>query len=191
MDPRLDQFLDLLFEWNRGVRLTAFSDRREALEHGITPSLAALPYLPEFGALLDIGSGGGFPAIPLALARPALRITCCEPAERKAAFLRLMGRELGLGLTVAEATAEAFLRGTPPCFNAVTVRGVRLKRPLLRLLREALLPEGALLVWTGGQTLNAYRLLFQAVGLTNVTESALSEGSTLLTGIVPRGTPEG
>jgi len=185
------ELMPAVLEWNRGVRLTAFSDRGDAQTHGIAPSLAALPFLPESGTILDIGSGGGFPAIPLALARPALRITCCEPAERKAAFLRLVGRELGLGLTVAEATAEAFLRGKAPAFDAVTVRGVRLKRPLVRLLRGAILPGGALLVWTGGETLKAYHKLFQSVGFTRLTEIPLSEGSTLLAGIVPRGTPEG
>lgn len=187
----MEKYLNLLFQWNKGVRLTAFADRAEATAHGVAPSLEALPHLPEAGEVLDIGSGGGFPALPLALARPALHITCCEPAKRKAAFLRFAGRELAPNLSVAEAMAEEFLRGKPAAFDAVTVRGVRLKRPLLRLLKGALLPGGALVVWTGGETLRAYRLLFESVGMVGLSERPLDEGSTLLCGNVPRGTPEG
>lgn len=191
MDPRTDQYLALLLAWNRGAGLTAFRNAEEADARGVRPSLQALPLLPESGAVLDVGSGGGFPALPLALARPGLRFTCCEPRPRKAAFLREAGRVLRLDLTVWEASVEEALRGCSASFSAVTVRGVRLRRPLLRGLRGALVPGGALLVWTGGETLGEYRQALHGLGFEGVEERPLVDGSVLLSGNVPRGTPEG
>lgn len=191
MDPRVEAYLKLLFAWNPGAGLTAFKDPAEALARGVAPALEALPLLPEAGDLLDVGSGGGFPAVPLALARPRLRVTCCEPAAKKAAFLREVSRALALGLSVKECSAEEFLRVGGSTFDAVTVRGVRLRRPLLRLLVGALGPGGGLLVWTGGDTLATYRAALEGLGLASVGALPLREGSALLHGNVPRGTSEG
>lgn len=191
MDPRLEQYLNSLFAWNPGAGLTAFRSLSEAEARGVAPALEALPLLPEAGAVLDVGSGGGFPAVPLALARPGLRFTCCEPAAKKAAFLREVSRVLALGLSVKECSAEEFLRGKGAAFDAVTVRGVRLRRPLLRLLAAGLHPGARLLVWTGGETLAAYREAFGLCGFAEIGALPLCEGSTLLHGNVPRGTPEG
>ncbi len=86
---------------------------------GVVPSLAIADELPRDGCLLDVGSGGGFPAIPLAIARPDLRVTCTEPSLQKAAFLREMAVQFGLNLSVETCPAEVFLRavagpaGTP------------------------------------------------------------------------------
>jgi len=191
VNPKTDRYMELLFAWNRGAGLTAFRDSVEAEARGVRPSLEALPLLPCEGTVLDVGSGGGFPALPLALARPGLRFTCCEPAARKAAFLREAGRALGLVLTVWESSAEEALREGTEVFDAITVRGVRLRRPLLRLLRRALSPGGHLLIWTGGETLREYRNAMSTLDFEAVEARALVDGSTLLSGSVPRGTPEG
>jgi len=191
VDPRIERYLELLFLWNRGAGLTAFRDPAEAMARGVCPSLEALPFLPEDGAVLDVGSGGGFPALPLALARPDLHFTCCEPAARKAAFLREVGRSLGVDLSIWETSAEEALREEAQRFEAITVRGVRLRKPLLRRLLGALVPGGRLLVWTGGDTLEEYRKTLSGLGLRGVESRSLADGSTLLSGAVPRGTPEG
>ncbi len=187
-DARLQAYLGLLFRWNPGAHLTAFRDPKEAAARGVEPSLAALPLLPEAGAVLDVGSGGGFPAVPLALARPDLRFTLCEPAPKKAAFLREAARALSLPLEVEERSAQELLGEGAGPFAAATARGVRLRRPLVKKILGAVIPGGRLLVWTGGETLPVYRGLLAAAGFEALEERPLAEGSTLLSGAVPRGT---
>jgi 16S rRNA G527 N7-methylase RsmG len=82
--------------------------------------LAGEPFLPATGALVDVGSGNGFPAVPLLLARPALSGVLLEPRERRWAFLREVGRELGLSAAVLREN----IREHVGSYAALTVRGV-------------------------------------------------------------------
>ena len=136
--PEVGEFLSLLFRWSGAVSLTAFRDGEEALAKGVLPSLEALPLLPAqpFRAL-DVGSGGGFPAVPLALARRDARWTLAEPSGRKCAFLREVSRTLGLPLEIREETAEVLLRRDEASFDLLTVRGVRLDRRRARALESS------------------------------------------------------
>ncbi len=188
---KLGRYLDMLFAWNRGAGLTAFKDRREALLKGVGTAEAALPLLPERGRVVDVGSGGGFPAVPIAIRRPALEFTLCEPAPVKAAFLRAASRDLDLRLEVVELQATEFLRQGNARFDAATVRGVKLRRPLLKELKRSILPGGALLVWTGSSQAPEYERALKGLGFLPGTPLQLSEGSLLLLARVPRGTSAG
>ena len=88
-------YRDLLLRWNQRVNLTAASTAAEIDEH-IADCLHLLPHLPRSGRLLDVGSGGGLPAVVIAIERPGLAITALEPTHKKHAFLRTAARELGL-----------------------------------------------------------------------------------------------
>ncbi len=187
-DEKLGRYLEMLFAWNKGAGLTAFKDRREALLRGVGTAEAALPLLPNLGTVVDVGSGGGFPAVPLAIRRPALEFTLCEPAPLKAAFLRAVSRELDLRLEVVELQASEFLRERPARFNAATVRGVKLRRPLLKSLRRSIMPEGTLLVWTGSSQAPEYETALKELGFLPSPPLQLKEGSLLLAASVPRGT---
>jgi 16S rRNA (guanine527-N7)-methyltransferase len=94
---RLLSYLDLLLAANVTMNLTAITDRAVAEVQHIGDSLTLLPYLP-VGALsiADVGSGGGVPGIPLAIARPDTRIVLIESTKKKAAFLQRMTTELNL-----------------------------------------------------------------------------------------------
>ncbi|MEC9466319.1 MAG: 16S rRNA (guanine(527)-N(7))-methyltransferase RsmG [Myxococcota bacterium] len=72
--------------WNARTNLTAITDDRSAAAHHYADSLAAQKYLKS-GPVLDIGSGGGFPGIPLAIARPDLEVTLLEPRRKRVSFL--------------------------------------------------------------------------------------------------------
>src|SRR5262245_10579524 len=98
--PELDRYLALLLQWNAQINLTA-ARTREALMRDHVPDALALSELIEAGSLVDVGSGAGLPALPLALLRPALRIRLVEPRAKKAAFLRTAVRELGLSARVS------------------------------------------------------------------------------------------
>jgi 16S rRNA (guanine527-N7)-methyltransferase len=91
---KLLAYLTLLYKWNRAYRLTALKED-EAVGHHLLDSLAILPFVPA-GRLLDVGSGGGAPGIPLAIARPELAVTLLDGNSKKAAFLRQAAIELEL-----------------------------------------------------------------------------------------------
>ena len=88
--------LDHLEHWSGAFNLTAIHDRREALEKHIADSLTVLPWLDGVQTLLDAGSGAGFPALPIAIFRPDLRILSVDASQRKVYFQKEMRRTLGL-----------------------------------------------------------------------------------------------
>jgi 16S rRNA (guanine527-N7)-methyltransferase len=95
----LDQFAlhaGELLRWNQKINLTAISDPEAvALKHFLD-SLGAAADIPPSGSLLDIGSGGGFPGIPLKIVRPSLRVTLIDASRKKVNFLKHIVRLLGL-----------------------------------------------------------------------------------------------
>jgi 16S rRNA (guanine527-N7)-methyltransferase len=88
-------FRDLLLKWNKTYNLTALRDPKQAISHHLLDSLAILPHVGA-GPLLDVGSGGGLPGIPLAIARPELSVSMVDTVQKKATFLQQAAIELGL-----------------------------------------------------------------------------------------------
>jgi 16S rRNA (guanine527-N7)-methyltransferase len=95
---RLLAYIALLEKWNRTFNLTAIRDAARMVSHHLLDSLAVLPCFPPGSTLrvVDIGSGGGLPGIPLALARPDWSVALVESNQNKAAFLRQAQAELPL-----------------------------------------------------------------------------------------------
>ncbi len=91
----LEAHLELLERWNRTINLTAIKGKQQAISKHIGESLLLAAHLPE-GALrvCDLGSGGGFPGIPVAIARPDCKVALVESDMRKGVFLREASREL-------------------------------------------------------------------------------------------------
>jgi 16S rRNA (guanine527-N7)-methyltransferase len=98
MRAKLSQYIALLDKWNRTHNLTAIRDPEQMVSHHLLDSLAVLAHLPKQTHLrvLDIGSGGGLPGIPLAIARRDWRIVLLDSNHKKAAFLRQAAIELKL-----------------------------------------------------------------------------------------------
>ena len=102
LDPvahaKLGAYVVLLDKWNRTHNLTAIRDPAQMITHHLLDSLAMLPHLPAGADLraIDVGSGGGLPGIPLALARPDLRMTLLDSNRKKTAFLEQAAIELPL-----------------------------------------------------------------------------------------------
>jgi 16S rRNA (guanine527-N7)-methyltransferase len=93
---RLLRLLDELERWNRTYNLTAIRDRDQMLTHHLLDSLAIHPDLAG-AAVADVGTGAGFPGLPLAVLNPQRRFTLIDSAGKKIRFVRHAARELGLG----------------------------------------------------------------------------------------------
>ncbi len=107
-DAKLSRYLELLVEANEKMNLTRIVDVDSARVQHIGDALTVLPYLPKGEhKLADVGSGGGVPGIPLAIARPDASITLIESTKKKAAFLKRAASELGLpNVKVLDLRAE-------------------------------------------------------------------------------------
>jgi 16S rRNA (guanine527-N7)-methyltransferase len=126
LGKQLAIYLELLVRWNARTNLTAVRDPEEMVTRHFGESLFAGAVLGDFipsGAkVLDLGSGAGFPGLPIQLARPDLQVTLAESQNKKASFLREVVRTLGLTTEVHAARAETM----PPerLFDVVTMRAV-------------------------------------------------------------------
>ncbi|MBP5789029.1 MAG: 16S rRNA (guanine(527)-N(7))-methyltransferase RsmG [Neisseriaceae bacterium] len=90
-------YIDLLEKWNVAYNLTALKDTRQMVCHHLLDSLSLTPFVPNTAkTLLDVGSGGGTPGIPLAIYRDDLAVTLVDSNSKKTAFLRQAVIELGL-----------------------------------------------------------------------------------------------
>jgi 16S rRNA (guanine527-N7)-methyltransferase len=92
---KLLRFIALLQKWNRTYNLTAIREPEKMVSLHLLDSLAVAPVFKS-GSVLDVGSGGGFPGIPVAIARPDLRVTLLDASHKRAAFLRQVAVELDL-----------------------------------------------------------------------------------------------
>ena len=149
--------LRLLDAWNPAINLTRVSDPRERATRHLLDSLVAAPHierlLPNGGKIADLGSGGGFPGMPLAarlLSRhDGLSMTLIESIGKKARFLEAVTAASGLAprLRVAHARAEELVQGGGVRFDVVTARAVAPLGELIRLAVPLLTPTGSLLAW--------------------------------------------
>ena len=117
---KLLAYVALLYKWNKTYSLTAMREQDKAVSHHLLDSLAVLPFIPA-GSLLDVGSGGGMPGIPLAIARPDLHVTLLDSNSKKAAFLQQAAIELALpNISVHCGRVEQY--HPPVGFSAITSR---------------------------------------------------------------------
>jgi 16S rRNA (guanine527-N7)-methyltransferase len=145
-------YLDELVRWNEKINLTAVrTEKSITLKHFID-SLSACPYLPASGRVLDIGSGAGFPGIPITIARPSLRVTLIDSVQKKVAFQRHILRTLGLqGAEVVHGRAQdlAIQENLGGRFDAVISRAFSDTETFLGLSHPFLRPGGLALAMKG------------------------------------------
>jgi 16S rRNA (guanine(527)-N(7))-methyltransferase RsmG len=105
----LKVFSELLLQWNARINLTGARDLRQVVEEHLPDSLAMSRLVPEGSRLVDVGSGGGLPAIPFGILRRDVEITLVEPRAKRVAFLRTAVRTLALRGQVVEGRAEELI----------------------------------------------------------------------------------
>jgi 16S rRNA (guanine527-N7)-methyltransferase len=145
--------LRLLLAWTGSVNLTAIRDPEAAVAGHLLDSLAAVPLLRSAGVrqLLDLGSGGGYPGLPIALALPAERALLVDSITKKTAFLTVAAAAAGVAARVEVATTRAEEltadRRHRERWPAVTVRAVAALPELVELAFPLLAPGGLLVAW--------------------------------------------
>jgi 16S rRNA (guanine527-N7)-methyltransferase len=151
---RLNWLANELLRWNRTHNLTAITDPAEIREKHLADSLTLLPLLGTATRLLDLGSGAGFPALPLKIACPALEVVSVDAVGKKIAFQRHVARSLKLaGFTAVHGRAEE-LAAVPCCragFDLVTARALGSLPLLARLAAPCLAPGGRLIAMKGAE----------------------------------------
>lgn len=139
-----------MLAWNEAINLTAIVDRAAIARRHVADSLAAIPVLRDGPSerLVDIGSGAGFPGLPLAVAQP-WQVTLADSVGKKAAFLRtaVAAMDLEDRVAVRNARAEMLERGT---WDIVTARAVGSVADLVEIGLPLLRPGGRLVVWKRG-----------------------------------------
>ncbi len=156
----LETYYQLLTKWNAKINLTAFrltpAGEDEAIDRLLIEPVVASRYVPETArALLDAGSGGGSPAIPLKLARPNLHVRLVEVKTRKAVFLREAVRTLALRDAEVETARFEELLPRPELHESldlVSVRAVRIETRTLLTLQAFLKPGGKIFLFRGSGT---------------------------------------
>ena len=150
---KLDAYYALLSRWNEKINLTSLSNPDEAIDRLILEPLSAARHLPLSAVnLMDVGSGGGSPAVPLKLAAPRLGLTMVEAKARKSAFLREAIRHLELDRVDVETARVEELLTRPELherFDVLTIRAVRVEARVLHTVQAFLRPGGQILLFRG------------------------------------------
>ena len=158
----LHSLLQLLAKWNRVYNLTSLREEAKWVSHHLLDSLSIVGILPP-GRLIDVGSGGGFPGLPIAVADPHRDIVLLDSNNKKTAFLRQAVAELGLtNVSVETQRVESF--NPPGGFDVVVSRAFSDLPTFIKLAGHLCASQGTLLAMKG---------VFPADELANLTAATV------------------
>ncbi len=150
---RADLFLsyvDLLRKWGRHINLSSVLTDREIIIKHLIDSLTVAEFMPPGSKVIDIGTGAGFPGIPLSIYDPSLNVTLLESVGKKVAFLKDVKRSLGLGgIDIRHGRAEEIDRGMRGDFDRVTFRALGSIGAIVPLGTPYLDIEGEMVIMKG------------------------------------------
>ncbi|HEY1806535.1 MAG TPA: 16S rRNA (guanine(527)-N(7))-methyltransferase RsmG [Terracidiphilus sp.] len=142
---KFETYLSLFVRWNARLNLSSVRDPEEIVERHLFESITVARALPDgLATLLDFGSGGGLPGIPIALCRPEISVTLAESQNKKAAFLQEAVRVLKINAKVHAGRAET-LRSV---FDCVTLRAVDKMPQAVAAAVNLVAPKGWLALMT-------------------------------------------
>lgn len=154
-DEFVEKFYNLtefMLEFNKKTNLTALRDEKSVISRHIADCLLAAKHLPENGTVLDVGSGGGMPALPFAIVRPDLKIVALDATAKKTAYIASAAEHLGLK-NVSILTGRAEELGTDTKyrekFDVCSARAVAELRVLLEWCVPFIKPNGYFLSLKG------------------------------------------
>lgn len=134
-EEQFKTYYKLLVEWNEKMNLTAITDEDQVYQKHFIDSICFTKAVSlDNQSLLDIGSGAGFPSIPLLIMYPNLKVTIIDALKKRITFLEALTKELGIEVELIHGRAEEYKR--KHCFDLVTARAVS----NLRMLSELCIP---------------------------------------------------
>ncbi len=157
----LSKFADFLLSENEKYNLTAIKEPRALMLRHLCDSLTVVPLIPKGSRVLDIGSGAGFPALPLAVMRPDVAVTALDATAKKAAFIGSAASMLNLSnLTAISGRAEELAHNAEyrESFDIVTARAVSRLSVLAELAAGFIKTGGILLAMKGDPETTAEEL---------------------------------
>jgi 16S rRNA (guanine527-N7)-methyltransferase len=149
----IDDHVRLLLAWTAAINLTAIREPERVAQLHVLDSLAAVPLLRDLGvtACLDVGSGGGYPGIPVAAALPAARALLVDSVAKKTRFLGAVVEAVGIAARVDVVTARAEqlarMRAHRDAWPAVLARAVSSLGELIEVGLPLVAPGGVLVAW--------------------------------------------
>lgn len=157
-------YLDLLGKWNRVYNLTAVRDPAQMLTQHLLDCLAIIPplhqRLPNLKTVLDVGAGGGLPAVVLAIACPDVQVSAVDTVAKKAAFIQTAAHALGLPQLQGVHARVEDLRGP---FELITSRAFASLPDFVNGSRAALQPGGLWMAMKGRQPVDELAALPRGV----------------------------
>ncbi|GAB6050767.1 16S rRNA (guanine(527)-N(7))-methyltransferase RsmG [Hydrogenophilus islandicus] len=170
---RLWRYVELLLHWRRAYNLTAITDPEAIVTHHLLDSLALWPLVAHEPRLLDVGSGAGLPAVPLALAAelldaPLAEVVALDAVRKKVAFIQQCVIDLRLRrLTAVAARVESWRSPAP--FPAITSRAFASLADFVAATRRHLAPQGQWYAMKGGAVAEELAALPEGIAVVTVT----------------------
>jgi len=161
-------YLSELLKWNQKINLTAIRSEKGIVLKHFLDSFSVYPYLPEHSFILDIGSGAGFPGIPLKIIQPSFEITLIDSVRKKVDFQRHIIRVLGLKGAEAihgRVQDKGILQDLGGRFDIILSRAFSDLQPLLALSLPFLKQEGTVIAMKGEADDEEIRLLTGTEGI--------------------------
>jgi 16S rRNA (guanine527-N7)-methyltransferase len=144
------KYLDLLLLWNRRMSLTSLIDAKEIVQVLFGESVAVIPMLGiRGGRLADVGSGAGFPGLPLKIMVPELKLTLIEPNLKKSVFLEEVSRRLGMANVDVARMRLNRMETQSDGYDWVTSRALAERDQILQFCGRSLCPDGKVVLWVG------------------------------------------
>lgn len=126
MSEKLVRLCDFMVEYNENVNLTSITEFTEVVDKHFVDSV--LPFfmvdIPEGSSFIDVGTGAGFPAVPLLIVRPDLRGTLCDSLNKRCVYLEKACELVGISAEIIHARSEELGRKRRECFDFATARAV-------------------------------------------------------------------
>lgn len=151
-EARFDTYLRELKAWNEKINLTAIKEDQDIIIKHFLDSMTPVKFIKHGSALLDIGSGAGFPGIPLKIAEPSLKVTLLDSVNKKVTFMKHIIAELGLtGIEAVHSRAEELATTKKGSYDVVISRALTNLSDFVKLGEPFLKPDGILIAMKGSR----------------------------------------